>query len=188
MNRNIVTLLKKGSTNADGTLGGTIDDLAYTYKTNANQLRKVTDGVAGSLGHNKHFISASASDYSYDQNGNATFVPNKSATITYNHLNLPKDISVAGQGTISYLYDASGNKLKKSFGSSVSYYQGSVLLTGGKVIVMNGEGRSVKNGDSWDYEYDLKDHLGNTRISFLADNSQVSVLQVKDYYPFGIHY
>ncbi|HLN74671.1 MAG TPA: RHS repeat-associated core domain-containing protein, partial [Prolixibacteraceae bacterium] len=191
LNGNIVTLLRKGSTDALGTQGDIIDNLAYTYKTNSNQLQKVTDGVAGSLAHNKHFINASTSDYAYDQNGNATFVPNKRDTIRYNYLNLPEKMTIVGQGTISYLYDASGNKLKKSYdpltGPTVdSYYQGSVLLTGGKVMVMNGEGRSVKNSTSWDYEYDLKDHLGNTRISFLADNGQVSVLQVKDYYPFGM--
>ena len=34
--------------------------------------------------------------------------------ITYNHLNLPSVITVTGKGTISYTYDAAGNKLKKT--------------------------------------------------------------------------
>ena len=54
-------------------------------------------------------------------------------------------------------------------------------------IVLTGEGRAVKYGSgNWAYEYDLKDHLGNTRVSFAADNAHVSILQAKDYYPFGL--
>ncbi len=53
-------------------------------------------------------------DYSYDVNGNLTLDKNKSiSSITYNHLNLPQVITVTGKGTITYTYDAAGNKLKK---------------------------------------------------------------------------
>ena len=38
----------------------------------------------------------------------------------------------------------------------------------------------------WDYEYDLKDHLGNTRVSFGIDTVRARPLQYKDYYPFGM--
>ena len=34
-------------------------------------------------------------------------------SITYNHLNLPLVITVTGKGTITYTYDAAGNKQKK---------------------------------------------------------------------------
>ncbi|MCX6221330.1 MAG: RHS repeat-associated core domain-containing protein [Bacteroidia bacterium] len=82
-------------------------------------------------------------------------------------------------------YDASGNKLKKTVGAVNSYYQGSVLKLNGTDIVMTGEGRAVKNG-TWSYEYDLKDHLGNTRVSFAAGNGIALPKQYKDYYPFGL--
>jgi RHS repeat-associated protein len=94
-------------------------------------------------------------------------------------------VTVGSQGTIYYLYDASGTKLKKAVGSAISYYQGSVLKLNGTDIVMTGEGRAVKNS-TWSYEYDLKDHLGNTRVSFSADNATAQPLQYKDYYPFGL--
>jgi RHS repeat-associated protein len=42
------------------------------------------------------------------------------------------------------------------------------------------------SNSKWGYQYDLKDHLGNTRVSFSADNAAVKPLQYKDYYPFGM--
>ena len=64
-------------------------------------------------------------DYTYDQNGNLKKDLNKdigTATaedIIYNYLNLPQSITVrttggAIKGTITYTYDAAGNKLQKT--------------------------------------------------------------------------
>src|SRR5207344_1815662 len=53
-------------------------------------------------------------DYGYYENGNLKLDNNKNiSSITYNHLNLPSVITVTGKGTITYTYDAGGNKLKK---------------------------------------------------------------------------
>jgi len=76
------------------------------------------------LGNNK---TPSAFDYSYDANGNLVVDQNKdmgalnngtgslvNSGITYNYLNLPQTISFNNnKGTISYVYDAGGNKLQK---------------------------------------------------------------------------
>ncbi|MCE1190371.1 MAG: RHS repeat-associated core domain-containing protein [Ignavibacteria bacterium] len=52
---------------------------------------------------------------------------------------------------------------------------------------MTGEGRAIKDQNgTWSYEYDLKDHLGNTRVSFAAINGIALPQQYKDYYPFGM--
>ncbi len=183
LNGNILSLKREGNMGNVNFTKGTIDDLSYTYKTNSNQLDYVTDAITATLGHDKHYLNSPGSYYSYDANGNATTVPGK-GTVTYNYLNLPQQI-IASQGTISYLYDAAGNKLQKTFGSATSYYQGSVLKIDGKDIVQTGEGRVV-NESGWAYEYDLKDHLGNTRISFGIDTIRAVPLQYKDYYPFGL--
>jgi hypothetical protein len=61
-----------------------IDNLAYTYNPNSNRLRRITD----STGNNKGFKpnNASATDYSYDANGNMKADPFKGiANINYNH-------------------------------------------------------------------------------------------------------
>jgi RHS repeat-associated protein len=190
LNGNITSILRRGNKAAfgDPINPGVIDNLAYTYSSNSNQISGIKDTGAGAV-HTKEFKPYPENlnyTYTYDANGNATKVPHKQITnINYNYLNLPSQITVGGQN-IDYLYDAAGNKLKKTFGNVNSYYQGSVLKINDQTIVQTGEGRAVKNGTAWTYEYDLKDHLGNTRVSFSADNARVSILQTKDYYPFGM--
>jgi RHS repeat-associated protein len=95
-----------------------IDQLTYTYQTNTNKLSKVTDGIVttdnGSLADFKDGSNGLTDDYSYDANGNLTLDNNKKiSSIAYNYLNLPSVVTVTGKGTITYTYDASGNKLQK---------------------------------------------------------------------------
>ncbi|WP_441316686.1 hypothetical protein, partial [Flavobacterium collinsii] len=55
-----------------------------------------------------------ANQYSYDLNGNMTADTNKNITaITYNHLNLPTQITFATTGNIVYIYNAAGQKIQK---------------------------------------------------------------------------
>ena len=49
------------------------------------------------------------------------------------------------------------------------------------------EGRILKSGSSYIYEYLLKDHLGNTRSAF-RHTAPTSVTIRSDYYPFGLQY
>src|SRR5438093_10859871 len=103
-----------------------IDQLTYTHLPNSNKLLNVLDKVndvqtklgdfrasaayMNALGGNK---ITNALDYSYDDNGNLKQDNNKDiASITYNYLNLPEVITTA-KGTITYTYDATGNKPKK---------------------------------------------------------------------------
>src|SRR5690606_37280205 len=93
-----------------------IDHLTYTYNTNSNKLLKVVDSITADnkLGDFHDGSNGTGNDYSYDDNGNLTSDANKSiSSITYNYLNLPEVITVTGKGTITYTYDAAGNKLKK---------------------------------------------------------------------------
>ena len=185
-NGNIATLGRQGNKALSGNtpVFGLIDNLTYNYGINSNQLGSVSDAITSGVAHDLEYKPATGS-YAYDANGSATYVPERSVSVAYNYLNLPSSVTVGSQGTISYLYDASGTKLKKTVGSAISYYQGSVLKLNGTDIVMTGEGRAVKNG-TWSYEYDLKDHLGNTRVSFAAGNGTALPKQYKDYYPFGL--
>ena len=123
--------------------------------------------------------SKTSTDYTYDVNGNLVSDLNKKiSSITYNHLNLPNVITVTGKGTITYLYDAAGNKLEKKVteGSRVtrtSYIGGFVYQNDTLQFTAHEEGRIRYRADSslYAYDYFLKDHLGNVRM-VLTDQVQ----------------
>lgn len=114
-NGNIITMTQKGlKLNASAP----IDEMTYGYIAGTNRLNTVTESAAIAATDNKlgDFTdrNRSSNDYAYDLNGNLTVDKNKAiASITYNHLNLPLVVSVTAKGTVTYTYDAAGNKLKK---------------------------------------------------------------------------
>ena len=113
---NIKTLIRNG-------MPGTIDNLTYHYKQNelSNQLASITDASNDPYGFNK--VNNSGDDYNYDASGNLTQDKNKGLTVDYNILNLPQSVSSSLQsGTIGYIYDATGRKLKKTFPGQPDHY------------------------------------------------------------------
>jgi RHS repeat-associated protein len=159
-----------------------IDQLNYEYKgggNNSNQLVTVTDGSLyyqggkKDVGFTEYTHVAGIVEMDYDLNGNMKYDLNKNITeITYNHLNLPTFITISGGKSIEYTYDALGTKLKyKAIDNGVvvkeSDYIGGIQYEAGQLaFVMTGEGRAMKKTNGWEYEYHLKDHLGNTRVAF----------------------
>jgi RHS repeat-associated protein len=127
----------------------------------------------------------SATDYTYDNNGNLLKDRNKDigneATdgIVYNHLNLPYKIWIKGKGYLTYVYDAAGNKLEKRVVDSATsqvtvtkYLGGSVYRNDTLQFLSHEEGRIRRNSDNvFIYDYFVKDHLGNTRM-VLTDEQQ----------------
>lgn len=129
-------------------------------------------------------------DYDYVVNGNLIKDQNKGiASISYNILNLPEQIVVANKGSISYTYDAAGNKLSKTVNETGQAAKATLYL-GGMIFennvlqhVATEEGRVRLASGQWRYDYFLKDHLGNVRV-MLADNGDP--LEETHYYPFGL--
>ncbi|HVY74704.1 MAG TPA: DUF6443 domain-containing protein [Puia sp.] len=164
----------------------TIDQLSYVYQPNSNKLAKVTDAVSDAttkLGDFHDGTNGATDDYSYDANGNLTLDNNKAiSSITYNYLNLPQVITVTSKGTITYTYDATGSKIKKttvdntaspSKTTTTLYYGGFVYQQDTLQFIAHEEGRArwayhkYTNGYSaygFEYDYFEKDHLGNTRV------------------------
>jgi len=109
-------------------LGGsqTIDQLQYNYMNSGqdNRLLNVVDNspynsnTTPSILGDLHYSGAKSStnvDYTYDADGNVLSDYNRGiAAISYYYLNLPQVITVTGKGSVTYLYDAAGNKLKKT--------------------------------------------------------------------------
>jgi RHS repeat-associated protein len=218
---NIQTLQRTGFyTNGSTCTYGQIDNLTYSYTANTNRLHKVLDGTltagdAKSRGFNG-LLSTVDNSMTYDRNGNLNKNLHKNvSTITYNHLNLPTVITFTTGNTIEFLYDAAGTKLRKTVkvGATVQYIQdylpGGIEYrqtgTGVKRVesVFHAEGRyyntnvDVSSTLAWRKEYNMKDHLGNTRLVFTDRNangiveitgtaSTSDVLQENHYYAFGL--
>jgi RHS repeat-associated protein len=181
---------------------GMIDNLTYSYFSNSNRLQAVTDVVTtdNKLGDFTD-KNTTATDYGYDKNGNMVTDLNKrmngatgseltsGGAITYNHLNLPAIIIVkkddgTDKGTITYTYDATGNKLKKEVNETGQPLK-TTLYVGGAVyendvlqFLGHEEGRirfkpaSGSVPASLQYDYMIKDHLGNVRMVLTEEQQQ----------------
>lgn len=183
-----------------------IDSLAYHYNTNSNKLLNVVDAsndpatLLGDFRSSSIYTAAlgtktsSATDYSYDDNGNLVKDLNKDMVtnagadgIEYNFLNLPQKITIKDgsgtKGTIEYTYDAMGSKMKKvvTEGSRVTttlymignYVNDTLQFLGHQ----EGRMRPSGNGSSpFNYDFFIKDHLGNIRMVLTGE-------QKSDAYP-----
>ncbi|MXV15624.1 DUF6443 domain-containing protein [Hufsiella ginkgonis] len=169
--------------------------LAYDPMGNITRLER--NGSRGNYtytGNRLNGISGawSTGSYAYDGNGNATTDGRNNKTLTYNLLNLPATVN----GTeIVYTYDAAGNKLRKASSTTgTTDYVGGIhygTVSGSYVInfIQTEEGRAVRQSDnSYRFEYNLTDHLGNVRKSFDIYAGAARVIQADNYYPFGMQY
>jgi RHS repeat-associated protein len=172
LNGNITALQRK---DGNGTL---IDNLTYIYGTGvtaSNKLLYVNDAADATKG----FVNGNTGtdDYSYDVNGNLIKDKNKGIVnnndIKYNHLNLPIEI-IKGSDKVKYYYDATGRKLYQELytGAAVTKttdYVGELMFENNVLKFINqSEGRVLPDGANWEYQYHLKDHLGNVRATFSA--------------------
>jgi RHS repeat-associated protein len=175
-----------------------IDDLVYHYHSGGNQLKVVNDNPT--LTNHEYGFADNGSfqntEYEYDDNGNMIEDLNKGIDlITYNHLNLPTHIYFANNGTagrrIGYIYTANGIKLRKythlntNAEGPVTDYVGAFVYENNELqFIQTSEGRLVPDDNGgYNYEYAIKDHLGNTRVMFSQTGE---VLQDQSYYPFGM--
>ncbi|MDR1155051.1 MAG: DUF6443 domain-containing protein, partial [Bacteroidales bacterium] len=150
-------------------LGNTeIDNLTYAY-TNGHRVAQVSDGSGNSLGF------SGASTYTYDDAGRMTNDSQK-GTVAYNHLGLVKSVT-KGTDVLKYTYDATGRRVKRQFKTETARhyidgveYEGSVLK-----FVATPYGRIRKDASGvWNYDYFLKDHLGNVRVVLEAPVSSTT--------------
>jgi RHS repeat-associated protein len=95
-------------------------------------------------------------------------------------MNLPKAIATAGVGTIATVYDAMGRKVCQEAYSPQNVvqkrvdYQGDFIYQNGILNYIQHEaGRIMPDGgpNEWEYQYHLRDHLGNVRLTFTSKES-----------------
>jgi len=168
-----------------------IDQLTYSYSS-TNQVQTIADGSGSNTG-----LVSGTTTYNWDGNGNLLSNTNTTNTgqnksFTRNLLNLPQVVTVP-TGTVTYTYDAAGNKLRKvdvlsgvtkttDYISGIEYDNSTTTIG----FIQTEEGKAVPSGTSYDYQYYLGDNLGNTRITFSTISGTASTTQTDDYYPFGM--
>ena len=217
-NGNILILKRNGHLNNSATSFGVMDDLSYSYD-GGNKLEKVDDLSGVTTGFKD--ISGTDYTYDVNGNmisdANKYII-----NIEYNHLNLPTRVSKAwshpmayDSGSISYVYSADGQKLSKTvsrngnFGiinTTTTYYAGNYIYesssqySNGMGFDLDpelqffsiGEGYVKKEGSNFSYVYQIKDHLGNVRISYADTNVDgvidptTEIIEENNYYPFGM--
>ncbi len=168
LNGNIMHLNRKGEQ------GVGMDELNYHYK--GNQLLYVKDETESAEGFNDG--NTTRDDYLYDENGNMVTDKNKDiATIEYNYLNLPNRVVKSSGEYVKYIYNAAGVKLSQQVYNASnqlqkhSDYLGEFFYENDTLKFVNHEeGRIVMTEANPEYQYFLKDHLGNNRITFTTKN------------------
>jgi RHS repeat-associated protein len=207
-NGNIQTLRQWGLNAGTSAL---VDDLAYNYFYDGslltNKLINVYDkenkpnsllGDFKTANSHVQVKSATTLDYDFDANGNLTKDLNKeigalsSNGIEYNLLNLPYRIQVQGgtKGTITYIYDAAGNKLEKrvmdnttasQLNNKTSYIGGLVYENDQLQLFGHEEGRlrpkTIQNATTYVSDYFIKDHLGNVRMVLTDEVEPAAIYQ-----------
>jgi RHS repeat-associated protein len=195
LNGNITTYQRRGQTTSN--TFDLIDNLVYFYDANIpDRLIRVVD-LAPTANRPYGFKPKGTTFYyGYDNAGNMTSDGHKDLTIAYNALNLPDVFTFANvtpNNKIEIVYNAAGEKLEKQVytGATLSTHKRYVMgieYTGANLeAIYHAEGRIVPiGGGVFRYEYTLKDHLGNSRVSFAANGSSIQLLQENHYYPFGM--
>ena len=156
----------------------TVDQLTYTYASNLNRLTKVEDAIATTTGVNdfKNAVNV-ATEYTYTTAGDLNADQNKGITsTTYNVLGKPRQITFNNNRRLDYFYDAAGNKTKVQvwtgsplvLTSTTDYVGGFVYENNNLSFFSSPEGRVVKNGANFEYQYAIADHQGNTRVLFTS--------------------
>ncbi|MCU0384269.1 MAG: hypothetical protein MUF68_09420 [Cyclobacteriaceae bacterium] len=202
-----ITLMKRNGEFDDSTVVQEIDYLNYSYKPNSNLLLQVVDVTENGNGfsNNDDYFPDEGVDYTYDAFGNLTSDVHKQITnISYNHLNLPLQVLIAGD-EIRYIYDGLGNKLARTTiqqtvspsSSSTTYYlngfqyQDNVLQF---MQIANGyvNCTQVNGNNTYQYVFNYSDHLGNNRVSYTFDPAAPApglvILEENNYYPYGLRH
>ena len=183
-NGNIKSLQRK--LGADATSHG--NTCLYNHVGNqTTSIRRVGGGIGDLPDITSHF---------YDANGN--LVEDPQTIIDYNLLNLPQQITLSGDRTITNTYTAGGQKIQtlvregnETLPTGTKYYNGNLVFNMNRELdyILFSEGRIVNNEGDFAFEYHLRDHLGSTRVAFTPScgggQGEVEVVQINNYYPFG---
>ena len=151
--------------------GALVNDLYYSYFTGTSPNTYVTNNpqsVDDEATPAANFPSGQGT-FTYDVNGNRNSLTNTGTNVTpytmqFNLLNLPQ---YSPELNTEYIYDASGQKLRHIVGGNTTDYISGIQYDNESIsFIQTDEGRAIPTSPTYNFEYNLGDHLGNTRITF----------------------
>jgi RHS repeat-associated protein len=169
LNGNLVTLRRTDEN------GVTQDQLRYLYGSGANYGNKLLS-VQDSGDPLSGFLDVQTSmDYTYNAVGNLTIDRNsKISGIEYNYLDLPSVLTDENGLRQKNFYDAGGRKVRSEYYGSSGHLLKATDFTGALIYEQgtlnryeHEDGRILYN--NYRYQYFLKDHQNNVRLTFDAD-------------------
>ncbi|MCD0488053.1 hypothetical protein LPB86_07420 [Pedobacter sp. MC2016-14] len=193
LNGNILSLERN---NWAGAVVFSMDNLTYSYKSSGgnDQLMQVIDanGTGGTYGFKNQ--SGDAEHYLYDDDGDLIRDKNKNLEYSYNDLGKVNRVTLLSytHRYIQYNYDGSGVCLTKQVvdnGGTIkttAYLEGFVAVDNMLSYINTAEGRVRTASGVGTYEYYIKDHLGNVRVSFENQGGVAVVRQENSFYAFGL--
>ncbi|MCQ2115101.1 MAG: RHS repeat-associated core domain-containing protein [Bacteroidales bacterium] len=167
-----------------------LDNLQLTY--DGNRLVSVEDSATSSQGKAMGFrdMAHEECEYGYDANGNTVRDLNRGVgSVCYDVTDHPSVI-LADSVRVGYGYLASGIKTRASVSSPrdsiVTEYRGNHVWRNGRLSYILFDGGYMDcEASGTPYVFYLRDHLGNNRVAALSTGE---VLQVNNYYPFGLNF
>ena len=149
----------------------TRDNTTQTYMYEGNRLKTFNNGI----------------QRTYLYNANGSMVKDGIVNIAYYENGMPKSINKSATEQVYYTFDAMGNKLRTNYYNkdSLYYYNDGIEYKG----TVNPKLYYIATEDGYidstlQYNYYLKDHLGNIRKVLNATTRTVT--QTTNYYPFGL--
>lgn len=188
-NGNIGRITRKGPQLPSFECAADIDDLEIDYT--GNRISFIADKVSNQANRLRGFAATTSLPqvYFYDNNGNLVNDPHKGLAISYNYLNLPKLFDFPNEDLIALTHTSEGQKLQKAVTGTVfslkDYCEGVEYKDRDLETVYHAEGRVVRNGGNWEFEWFIRDHLGSNRVVFKEGLDGLEILQQTHHYPFG---
>ena len=184
---NLLSLRRDGD--ISGQTWGMVDSLSITY--DGTRVACVADAATAAVpGVSMDFRDGASApvEYAYDAAGRMTADLNRGiSSVTYSACGLPASVR-HGDVLETYAHLPDGTKMSRTVSSTdgtvtVTDYRGNLVLVDGRLeyILLDG-GLVSMAGDSPEYIFFLRDHLGSTRVAATADGDPVQVLH---YYPYG---
>lgn len=195
---NILTHQRKAITNFTYNTISQIDDLVYTYASGSSRLNSVADN---STSNQTKGLRPVNSKYNYNAAGSIIKDSGKGISIEYNAIELPVQFKLPSSAYANVDYTYGGEKVRTDYtgvGPETVHYLGAIELHNNeRTVHHHAEGRMTvdPNRDTYVIEYTLRDHLGNTVVTFADIDGdgeidplamEPEVIQRNMYYAFGM--